>query len=136
MPRGPRRLTPVSRGRRAEADARVPGEALDVDDPPEGERVAPVLRVERDGSLARLGADIRGAENALERIGVVGSDDRTHHLAAVERDLDSHALLRQGRPPPSGRRGPRPDGRTRPRARRGPPSAPRRSGRPPPWQVP
>src|SRR5690242_16305134 len=82
----------LTRGRGPEADAAFPCEALDVDDALQGDRVAAVLGLQRQGRLARACADIGSGERLLERIGARGRHQRAHDLPAVESDLDTHPL--------------------------------------------
>src|ERR1051325_8700183 len=82
VPGAAKRLT---RGRGAEADAAFPCEALDVDDTLKGDRVPPVLGVERKSGLPCAGADVCRSQSLLERIGARRRDERAHDLPAVER---------------------------------------------------
>src|SRR4051794_19854851 len=84
MPPAARRLT---RSRRPEADPALPGEALHVHDPLEGDRVAAVLRIESEGRLARAGTEVGRAQRLLQRVCTGRRDQRAHDLAAVEGDL-------------------------------------------------
>src|SRR5437870_1185272 len=108
-----------------EADPALTGEALDVDDPRQGERVPAVLGLDLEGAVAA------SAERLLELVRGLRVDVRAHDLTAVEADLDAHALLSHSPPAPRARRGRSRDARTRPRARRDPGAAPRRSARRP-----
>src|SRR5580765_8370499 len=65
MPDGAKRLT---RGGRSEADAAFAGEPLDVDDPLEGDRVAPVLGLERKSGLAGAGPNVCCAQRLFQGI--------------------------------------------------------------------
>src|SRR5207244_795501 len=81
-------------------------EALDVDHPLQGNRVAAVLRLEGQRRLPAAGAQLGGAECLLQRVGARRRDERAHDLAAVEGDLDTNPLLRHATPPPTGPRSP------------------------------
>src|SRR5436190_14613021 len=127
MPGGVAPVTPPSPALRAETDAGVTREPLHVDDAAQGDRVPAVLGIEREGGLAGAGADLGRRERVLERVCAVLLDDRAHHLAAVEPDLDADAVLAsQLKRPPTKPRRRSPGGRTRPGARRALPGARRR----------
>src|SRR4051812_47488359 len=120
MPCRTRRLTRPGLAS-AEADAALAREALDVDDLCDGERVGAVVRVERD---ARAAAP---AERELEPVDRLGVDERVHHVAAREPDLDADPVVSHSTRAPRGRRGRRWDGRTPPVDRTGRGGAGRRS---------
>src|SRR5580765_4766023 len=109
MPDRAKRLT---RGGRPEADAAFAGEPLDVDDPLEGNRVAPVLGLERKSRLARAGPNGRRTQRLFEGICARRRDQRAHDLPAVEGDFYTHTVgTSQLKPPPRERRGRNPGGR-------------------------
>src|SRR5213078_1658717 len=86
-----------------ETEPRLAREALHVDDPAERDRVAAVVRIERDGAV------VPGGQRLLELVRGGARQPRTHDLAAVEGDLDDYALVtRHLSPAQQGRRGPRP----------------------------
>src|SRR5436190_6462856 len=112
----------------SETDAAFARKPLDVDDPLQGDGVAAVLSLQRQGSLPGPRPDVRGAERLLERVGARRRHERTHDLPAVEGDLDPDPLrASQPKPPPRERRERNPGARTRPRARRALRAATRRS---------
>src|SRR5438552_2950810 len=133
MPASVRPLTPSSAGCRPEADSGFLREPLDVGDALKGDRVPPVVGLEGECGVAGARAELGGAEHLLELVGARRSDERAHHLPAVEADFYADSLrASQGRPPRRERRVPSPDGRTRPRGRTILPAAARRSDRPRP----
>src|SRR5207253_8543640 len=77
MPPSPSRLTRSGAGG-AEAHPAFAGEALDVDHPLQGNRVAAVLRLEGQRGLPAAGAQLGGAECLLQRVGARRRDERTH----------------------------------------------------------
>src|SRR5207302_8103113 len=107
----------------AEADVALAREALDVHDAAQRDEVLPVGRLESHDSVAAAG------ESPLELVRGGDGHQSAHELAAVEGDLEPNLGLMHRRPPRRGRRGWRRDGRMRPRARRGPGAARRRSTR-------
>ena len=93
MPRAARLLTrePASGGRSRTRSA-LPRKSLHVDDPLQGDRVAPVLGFEREGGVSCARTDLGGSESLLERVCARRRDERAHDLPAVERDLDPNPL--------------------------------------------
>src|SRR5256712_4891238 len=84
-----RRCFPGSAG--AEPHTSLAQGPAKVDNAAQGDGVAPVLSIERDGAVA--------ADRALELVGSRGLDEHAQGLAAVEADFDPNAL-RHVTPPP------------------------------------
>jgi hypothetical protein len=73
----------------SEADSRLARKPLHVDDPAQGDRVSPVLGLDRERALTAV------AERLFELLGRADLDERAHDLTAVETDLDPEAFLSQ-----------------------------------------
>src|SRR5467141_3492261 len=94
MPGSARLLTRrrASSRSRAEPDAALARKPLHVDDTLQGDRVATIFCIEREGSLTRARTNLCGSERLLEGIGGTRRDERSHDLAAVECNLDAYPL--------------------------------------------